>query len=112
MAGKHLKKKDNLWILFNGKEYCVGLTNEAQEELGEITFANLPKEGKNYKIGDPLVEVEAEKAVNEFASPLSGTVSSINEKIGEDISVLNDQDEMNAWILSFKDVDPKEFEAL
>lgn len=33
MAGKHLKKKDNLWILFNGKEYCVGLTNEAQEEL-------------------------------------------------------------------------------
>ena len=94
MAGKHLKKKDNLWILFNGKEYCVGLTNEAQEELGDITFANLPKAG------------------NEFASPLTGTVSSVNDKIGEDINILNDSDEMNAWILSFKDVDPKEFDEL
>lgn len=112
MAGKHLKKKDNLWILFNGKEYCVGLTNEAQKELGDITFANLPKAGQSYQIGEPLIEVEVEKAVSEFASPLSGTVSSVNEKINEDINVLNDQDEMNAWLLSFKEVDPTEFEKL
>ena len=52
MAGKHLKKKDNLWILFNGKEYCVGLTNEAQKELGDITFANLSKAGQAYQIGE------------------------------------------------------------
>ena len=112
MAGKHLKKKDNLWILFNGKEYCVGLTTEAQEELGDITFANLPKAGQSLKKDEPLIEVEAEKAVNEFASPLTGTVSSVNDKIGEDINILNDSDEMNAWILSFKDVDPKEFDEL
>ncbi|MGM9903328.1 glycine cleavage H-protein [Enterococcus sp. 10A9_DIV0425] len=112
MAGKHLKKKDNLWILFNGKEYCVGLTKEAQDELGEVTFANLPKEGKTYKAGDSLIEVEAEKAVNEFVSPLSGTISSVNEKINENIAILNDEDEMNAWILSFKGVDPEEFAAL
>ena len=56
--------------------------------------------------------MEAEKAVSEFASPLSGTVSSVNEKINEDINVLNDQDEMNAWLLSFKEVDPTEFEKL
>ncbi|EMF0080218.1 glycine cleavage system protein H [Enterococcus hirae] len=112
MAGKHLKKKDNLWILFNGKEYCVGLTNEAQKDLGDITFANLPKAGQSYQSGEPLIEVEAEKAVSEFASPLSGTVSSVNEKINEDINVLNDQDEMNAWLLSFKEVDPTEFEKL
>ena len=112
MAGKHLKKKNNLWILFNGKEYCVGLTNEAQEELGDITFANLPKEGQTFKSGEPLIEVEAEKAVNEFASPLSGPISSVNEKINEDINILNDEDEMNAWILSFKEVDPKEFEEI
>ncbi len=112
MAGKHLKKKDNLWILFNGKEYCVGLTNEAQEELGDITFANLPKVGQAYKSGEPLIEVEAEKAVNEFASPLSGTISSVNEKLDKDVHLLNDPDEMNAWLLSFKDVDPKEFDAI
>ncbi|WP_122646365.1 glycine cleavage system protein H [Enterococcus mediterraneensis] len=107
-----LKKKDNLWVLFNGSEYCVGLTKEAQGELGKITFASLPKEGKSLKQGDGLLEVEAEKAVNEFSSPLSGVVSSVNEKIADNVDVLNDEDELNAWILSFKDVDADEFDKL
>ena len=65
-----------------------------------------------YQKKDKRLKVEAEKAVNEFASPLSGTISSVNEKINEDINILNDEDEMNAWILSFKEVDPKEFEEI
>lgn len=112
MAGVHLKRKDNLWILFNGKEYCVGLTNEAQEELGAITFVSLPKVGQSFKQGDAFAEVEAEKAVNEFPSPLTGVISSVNEKIDADIQVLNDDDEMVAWIVSFKEVDPAEFDKL
>ncbi|MDA3965849.1 glycine cleavage system protein H [Enterococcus thailandicus] len=112
MAGKHLKKTENLWVLFNGKEYCIGLTNEAQDELGQVTFINLPKVGKTYQKGEPLLEVEAEKAVSEIASPVTGTISSVNEKIDADINILNDEDEMNAWILSFKEVDPQDFENL
>ncbi|MGX7329031.1 glycine cleavage system H family protein [Enterococcus bulliens] len=112
MEKKCLKKKDNVWILFNGTEYCLGLTNEAQEELGDVTFATLPKAGKVVEVGDTILEVEAEKAVNEFVSPLAGVVSSINEKIDENIDVLNDQDELNAWFISLKDVDPAAFEAL
>lgn len=107
-----LKKIDNLWVLFNGKEYVVGLTSEAQEELGTITFASLPKVGQTLKKGDTLAEFEAEKAINEFASPLSGTISSINEKIEDDLTVLNDKDEMNAWILSLKDVASSEFDQI
>ncbi|MFV0557586.1 MAG: glycine cleavage system protein H [Enterococcus sp.] len=107
-----LKRKDNLWILFNGKEYCVGLTQAAQKELGDITFASLPKVGQTLTVGQTLLEVEAEKAVSEFASPLSGVISSVNEKIAEDIAVLNDNDEMNAWLVSFKEVPVSEFEEL
>lgn len=107
-----LKKKDNLWILFNGNEYVVGLTNEAQEELGDITFADLPTVGQEVFQGDALLEVEAEKAVSEFSSPLTGVISSVNEKIDDDITVLNDSDEMNAWIMSFKNVSKEEFQAL
>lgn len=107
-----LKKKDNLWILFNGSEYVVGLTSEAQEELGEITFIDLPGEGQELKQGEMLLEVEAEKAVSEFSSPLTGVISSINEKIDQDITVLNDQDELCAWILSYKNVSAEEFHAL
>ena len=112
MEKKCLRKKDNLWVLFNGKEYCIGLTNEAQEELGQVTFINLPKVGKTYQKGEPLLEVEAEKAVSEIASPVTGTISSVNEKIDADINILNDEDEMNAWLVSFKEVDPSQFEDL
>lgn len=112
MSGVHLKRKDNLWILHNGKEMCIGLTKEAQEELGAVTFISLPPVGASFKQGAPLLEVEAEKAVSEFTSPISGTVASINDKIDKDISILNDQDEMTVWILSFKDIDLDEFTAL
>jgi len=107
-----LKKKDNLWILFNGSEYVVGLTKEAQDDLGDVTFASIPKVGQTFAQGETFVELEAEKAVNEYAAPLAGTVSSINEKIDEDIDTLNDEEEMNAWIMSLTDVDPAAFEAL
>lgn len=59
-----------------------------------------------------LIEVEVEKVVNEFVSLLMGIVFFVNDKIGEDINILNDLDEMNVWILSFKDVDLKEFDEL
>ncbi|MGX7197542.1 glycine cleavage system protein H [Enterococcus olivae] len=107
-----LKKKDNLWVLFNGSEYVVGLTKEAQDDLGKITFASVPKVGQSYSQGDTFIELEAEKAVNEYSSPLTGIISSVNEKIDQSIDILNDADEMNAWIISFKGVDAAEFEAL
>lgn len=112
MEKRCLKKVDNLWILFNGKEYCVGLTKEAQDELGNVTFATLPTVGKQVNVGDTLLEVEAEKAVNEFVSPLAGVISSVNEKISNDIDMLNDEDEMNTWFLSLKDVQATDFEAI
>lgn len=112
MEKQCLKKVDNLWVLFNGKEYVIGLTNEAQDELGNITFATFPKAGQSYVKGDTLVEIEAEKATSALTSPLSGTVSSINEKADENVDVLNDEDEMNAWILSLKDVEQSEFDNL
>lgn len=112
MEKKCLKKVDNLWVLFNGKEYCIGLTKEAQDELGKVTFATLPPVGKEVTVGDTLLEVEAEKAVNEFVSPLRGIISSVNDQIAEDVDVLNAEDEMNAWFLSLKDVSAADFEAL
>jgi len=80
--------------------------------LGDITFADLPIVNQEVKQGETLLEVEAEKAVNEFSSPLTGVISSVNEKIDADITVLNDSDEMNAWLISLKNVSEEEFQAL
>ena len=59
-----------------------------------------------------LVELEAEKAVSEFTCPLAGVISSINEKIDTQNNDYNDNDEMNDWLVSLKDVDPADFEKL
>lgn len=100
-----LKHKDDLWILFNGKEYVVGLTKKAQDDLGTVTFASLPKVGAEVISGSPIVEVEAEKAVCEFAAPLSGTVSSVNDRLED----LNAEDEMVAWLYSLKNITESDF---
>lgn len=108
----HLKKKDGVWILKNGNEYCMGLTGQSQEDLGHVTFISLPKVGQTVKQGESLVEVEAEKAVSEFVSPLSGVISSVNKDLDKSTEVLESPDEMDAWLLSFKEVPEEEFEKL
>lgn len=108
----YLKKNEGLWILHNDKDYCMGLTSEQADALGEVTFASLPKVGQTVKTGEPLIELEAEKAVQEFKSPLTGVVSSINEKVSADPKALNAEDELDAWILSLREVDVNEFENL
>ncbi|MTD38558.1 glycine cleavage system protein H [Erwinia sp. CPCC 100877] len=96
---------DDLWISKTSEGYKIGLTNEAQEELGSITFATLPKVGQVLKKGDSLIEVEAEKAVSEFSSPISGTVVAINEAAADEPSLLDDADQAKAWIAVLTDVD-------
>ena len=60
----YLKKNEGLWILHNDKDYCMGLTAEMADTLGEVTFISLPKVGQSVKAGEPLLEIEAEKAVD------------------------------------------------
>lgn len=108
----YLKKHEGLWILHNDKDYCIGLTAEQAEALGEMTFISLPKIGQAVKAGEPLLEIEAEKAVQEFKSPLTGVVSSINEKVSADPKALDTKDELDDWILSLREVDVNEFENL
>ncbi|EOL43481.1 GcvH family protein [Enterococcus caccae ATCC BAA-1240] len=102
---ENLKIIDNLWILKTNEGYKIGLTNEAQEDLGNITFATMPKVGQTLKKGDSLIEVEAEKAVSEFSSPMGGTIVAINEAAEQDPSVLDDADQTKAWIAILSDVE-------
>ncbi|CDW60724.1 GCV H and FTSW RODA SPOVE domain containing prote in [Trichuris trichiura] len=95
-----------------GIDYCMGLTAEMADTLGEVTFISLPKVGQSVKAGEPLLEIEAEKAVQEFKSPLTGVVSSVSEKVVADPAALNVKEELDAWILSLREVDVDEFENL
>ncbi|ALS01083.1 glycine cleavage system protein H [Enterococcus silesiacus] len=105
---EELKIIDSLWVLKTSDGYKIGLTNEAQEDLGTITFATMPKVGQTLQKGDSLIELEAEKAVSEFSTPISGTIVAINEAAEQDPSVLDDADQTNAWIAILTDVDEAE----
>ena len=105
---EEMKIIDSLWVLKTDVGYKIGLTNEAQEDLGNITFATMPKVGQTLKKGDSLIELEAEKAVSEFSTPISGTIMAINEAVEQDTSVLDDVDQTNAWIAILTDVDESE----
>lgn len=98
-----MKIVDGLWMIKESIGYKIGLTTDTQEDLGEITFVRLPKVGQKLNRGDSLIELEAEKAVSEFTSPLGGKVISINEQVEKNPSLLNVENQLEAWVAVIKD---------
>ncbi|MDT2831688.1 glycine cleavage system protein H [Vagococcus carniphilus] len=91
--------EENLWMKEDSEGVTVGLTAVAQDDLGNISFAMLPKVGSEITLGEGVVELEAEKAVVEYESPVSGTVISVNEAALKDTSLL---DQPDAWLYKVK----------
>ena len=83
--------------------YTVGLTDYAQDQLGDIVFINLPAEGDEAEAGEALADVESVKAVSDVFSPVTGTVSTVNEELMDEPQKIN-QDPYEAWIAKISDV--------
>ena len=75
--------KDHEWMRLNGKVATIGITEFAQEQLGDVVYVELPKVGDQLKRGQPFRVVESTKAVSEIFSPVDGQVIEINEPLGE-----------------------------
>ncbi|WP_326716689.1 glycine cleavage system protein H [Vagococcus jeotgali] len=91
----------NLWFKTDKEVITVGLTAQAQDDLGSITFAMLPKVDQLIKLGEPVIELEAEKAVVEYESPVEGKVVRVNEEALNNPKLL---DEPDAWLFSVIEV--------
>lgn len=91
--------EENLWLKEENGVVTVGLTAVAQDDLGSISFAMLPKVGTAVTRGDSVVELEAEKAVVEYETPVSGTITEINEAGQKDTKIL---DQPGAWLFKVK----------
>lgn len=77
------------WIKTNGDIYTLGLTKQALEDLGNINYLNFPDINQKISAGDELLSVEAEKAVSELDSPVSGTVYKVNDNLVDNLDKLN-----------------------
>lgn len=98
-----------LWVTKEGEQLSIGLTNAGQEDFGSISFVSLPKLGDKLEAGDSFADIEAEKAVTELITPVSGIVTSINQEAVNDASVLDATNENQAWLIVLSESDEKEF---
>ena len=85
----------------------VGLSDYAQDALGDLVFVNLPEAGDEVTAGETFADVESVKAVSDVYSPLSGTVAAINEDLLDTPEAIN-QDPSGAWFMKVSDITDKE----
>jgi len=86
------------WIEIHEAIATIGLEQKAVDEIGEIVFVELPKIGAQVKAGDEICVLESTKAAIDLYTPLDGTVVSVNEKLLDDISLLNSDAENEGWL--------------
>lgn len=89
--------KTHEWIKVDGTKGKIGISDNAQKELGDIVYIELPEVGSEFSAGDVLCEVESVKAVSEIYAPVDGKVIAVNEEL-EDSPELVNEDAMANWI--------------
>jgi glycine cleavage system H protein len=90
--------KDHEWVLVDGTTGTLGITDYAQDALGDVVFVQLPDEGATLAEGDTLGEVESTKSVSEIYAPISGAVVGVNSSLSDAPEQLNDDPYGNGWI--------------
>ena len=103
--------KEHEWIDTDGKTGTVGITDYAQNSLGDIVFVDLPKVGSTVEAGKVFGSVESVKAVSDLYSPVTGTVTEINETLTATPEKINTEPH-SAWIVKVELKDPSEVEKL
>jgi len=103
--------KEHEWIEAGGKIAKVGITDYAQNTLGDIVFVELPKVGSSLERGKVFGSVESVKAVSDLYSPVTGTVTEVNEELATAPEKIN-ADAHGAWLLKVELADPKEVASL
>ena len=104
--------KDHEWIRVDGDTATVGISNHAQEALGDIVFAEVPEGGRKLSKGQEAAVVESVKAASDVYAPVSGEVTEGNQAVADDPSVINTDPEGKGWFFKLKLDNPGELEGL
>jgi len=104
--------KDHEYIRLDGDIGTVGITNHAQEQLGDVVFVEVPEVGRKLKAGDQTAVVESVKAASELYAPVSGEVVAANADLAADPAMVNRDPMGKAWFLRIRLADPSELDKL
>jgi glycine cleavage system H protein len=104
--------KDHEWIRLDGEIATVGITDHAQEALGDVVFVDLPEAGRTVTAGEAIAVVESVKAASDVYAPIAGRVLESNAKLAEDPSLVNAAPTGDGWFFRIAGVDAAAVAAL
>jgi len=104
--------KDHEWIRVKGSSGTVGITDYAQESLGDVVYVELPKVGDKFDANEPFGSVESVKAVSEIFMPVSGEVLEVNETLADSPELVNNDPYGDGWMIVVKIENPSEIDGL
>ena len=99
---------DHEWIRRDGNVVTIGITEYAQDSLGDVVFVEVPEQGTAVALGDSFTEVESTKSVSDIYAPVSGTISAVNEALDAQPELLNSDPYGEGWICSIEMSDESE----
>lgn len=100
------------WVDVKDQKGRVGITAHAQKELGEIVYIDFPKIGTEIKLGGEIAVLESTKAAVDIYSPITGKITAINEKLKENVSLINSDPEGEGWLFELTVTKSAELELL
>ena len=103
---------DHEWAKKNGEVVRMGISDYAQDQLGDIVFVELPEVGSSFDKGEEFGTVESVKAVSELYMPIGGEVTAINDALADAPELVNSDPYDGGWMMEIKASDPAELEAL
>lgn len=109
---KRTYSKAHEWVLVEGDVATVGISDHAQEQLGDIVYVELPEVGRALAKGEEAATIESVKAASEIYAPLSGEVTEVNEALGDDPAKVNGDAEGEGWFFKLKISDPGELDGM
>lgn len=104
--------KDHEWAQVDENVVTVGITEYAQQQLGEVVFVDLPEEGQKVTQNESFGAVESVKAASDLVAPVSGTVIEVNTSHGEDSGLINDDPMNDGWLIRIEMDSEKELAVL
>jgi len=100
--------KDHEWIRVEGSTGMVGVSEHAQEQLGDVVYVELPEVGRTVEAGEQVAIVESVKAASEVYSPVSGRIVAVNRALADNPALVNEDAEGSAWFFQIELADPGE----
>ncbi len=104
--------KDHEWVRVEGDTAVIGITDHAQDQLGDVVYVELPKVSEEFAANESFGSVESVKAVSEIFTPISGTVTEVNEAFGDEPERVNKDPYGEGWMIKIKMKNPGEVDSL